>query len=150
MEKVNPQTVHRTTDADLDVVRKLLATAMTRIARVLNTRRGGHARASRGGQLAVKMARRKHGLDRRAGSLVDADVLTLQGTARDTRPARPRSRNTSTGYPADGIKSSRSPFQKFGAPTLMANAWRAVLIRLTHTGRVGLGDTLDTRSELFL
>ena len=85
MAKVSPKTVHRTADADLDVIRKMAPRyGDDEIARVLNKLGRRTGKGKPWSQLAVKTARRNHAIDGRTRSLADADLLTLQGAARYT------------------------------------------------------------------
>ena len=147
-ENVSPTSVGETVGADLDVVRKMATRdGDDTIARVLNTRARRTRTGEPWGQLAVKTARRKHGLDRRAGSLVDADMLTLQGAE------YPTSETTIKKHVNGGIlrvdQVLAVALSEIRRTDLDGERRRAVLIRLTHTGRVVLGDTSDTQRELF-
>lgn len=150
MEKVGPKTVHRTADADLDVIRKMAPRyGDDAIARVLNKLGRRTGKGKPWSQLAVKTARRNHGIEGHAHSLVDADVLSLQGAARYTTTSDTTIKKLVDG----GILPMRQvvPFApwEIRRADLDSDPVRAVLTRLKQTGRVVLGDTSDTQPELF-
>lgn len=150
MEKVSPKTMHRTADADLDVIRKMAARyGDDAIARVLNKLGRRTGKGKPWSQLAVKTARRNHRIDGRARSLVDTDVLTLHGAARYTKTSDTTIKKLVDG----GILPMRQvvPFApwEIRRTDLDSERVRAVLARLKHTGRVVLGDTSDPQPELF-
>ena len=147
---MSPKTVHRTADADLDVIRKMASRyGDDAIARVLNKLGRHTGKGKPWSQTAVKTARRNHDIDGRALSLVDPDVLSLQGAARYTSTS-----DTTIKKLVDaGILPMRQvvPFApwEIRRTDLDGEPVRAVLTRLKHTGRVGLGDTSDTQPALF-
>jgi len=150
MEKVSPKTVHRTADADLDVIRKMASRyGDDAIARVLNKLGRRTGKGKPWSQTAVKTARRNHDIDGRALSLVDADVLSLQGAARYTTTSDTTIKKLVDG----GLLPMRQvvPFApwEIRRTDLDSEPVRAVLTRLKQTGRVVLGDTSDTQPELF-
>ncbi len=77
MDKANPKTMHRTAEENLDVIRKMAPRyGDDVIANVLN-RLGRHTgKGKRWSQVAVKTARRNHGIEGRRHSLADPEVLT--------------------------------------------------------------------------
>ncbi len=150
-ENVSPKSVGETVGADLDVIRKMAPRyGDDAIARVLNTLGQRTGKGKSWSQLAVKTARRNHGMDECARSLEDEDVLTLQAAARYTKTS-----DTTIKKLVDGGLLPMHQVVPF-APweirrtDLDSERVRAVLVRLTDTGRVVLGDTSDTQSELFL
>jgi DNA invertase Pin-like site-specific DNA recombinase len=150
MAKVSAKTMHRTADADLDVIRKMAARyGDDAIARVLNKLGRRTGKGKPWSQTAVKTARRNHGIDGCVHSLVDEDVLTLQGAARYTKTS-----DTTIKKLVDGGVLPMHQVVPF-APWEIRRAdvdserVRAVLVRLKHTGRLVLQDTSDTQPELF-
>jgi len=150
MVKVSPKTVHRTADADLDVIRKMAPRyGDDAIARVLNKLGRRTGKGMPWSQTAVKTARRNHGIDGCMHSLIDEDVLTLQGAARYTQTS-----DTTIKKLVDGGVLPMHQVVPF-APWEIRRAdvdgerVRAVLVRLKLTGRVVLGETSDTQPELF-
>ena len=78
--------MHRTTDADLDVIRKMAPRyGDDAIARVLNKLGRRTGKGKPWSQLAVKTARGKHHIPGRARTRENPDVLTRQGAARYTQ-----------------------------------------------------------------
>jgi len=150
MEKVSAKTVHRTADADLDVIRKMAPRyGDDAIARVLNKLGRHTGKGKPWSQTAVKTARRNHSIDGCARSVVDEDVLTLQGAARYTKTS-----DTTIKKLVDaGILPMRQvvPFApwEIRRTDLDSDPVRVVLTRLKQTGRVVLGDTSDTQPALF-
>ena len=150
MAKVSATSMHRTADADLDVIRKMASRyGDDAIARVLNKLGRHTGKGKPWSQLAVKTARRNHDIDGCALSLVDADVLSLQGAARYTTTS-----DTTIKKLVDaGILPMRQvvPFApwEIRRTDLDNEPVRAVLTRLKQTGRVVLGDTSDTQLALF-
>lgn len=150
MAKVSPTAVHRTADADLEVIRKMAPRyGDDAIARVLNKlgRRTGKGKPWH--VTAVKTARRNHGIEGCAQSIVDPDVLSLNGAARYTRT----SDTTIKRLVEAGLLPMRQvvPF----APWEIQRAdfdqepVRTVLARLQQTGRLVLGDPSDPQPQLF-
>jgi hypothetical protein len=150
MAKVSAKSMHRTADADLDVIRKMASRyGDDAIARVLNKLGRHTGKGKPWSQTAVKTARRNHDIDGRALSLVDADVLSLQGAARYTTTS-----DTTIKKLVDaGILPMHQvvPFApwEIRRTDLDSDPVRVVLTRLKQTGRVVLGDTSDTQPELF-
>jgi len=150
MEKVSPKTVHRTADADLDVIRKMAPRyGDDAIARVLNKLGRRTGKGKPWSQLAVKTARRNHGIEGHTHSLVDPQVLTLQGAARYTNT----SDTTIKKLVDEGLLPMRQvvPFApwEIQRTDLDSERVRSVLARLRQTGRLVLGNTSDTQPELF-
>jgi hypothetical protein len=150
MEKVSPKTVHRTTDADLEVIRKMAPRyGDDAIARVLSKLGRRTGKGKPWSEIAVKTARRNHDIEGCARSLVDPNVLTLNGAARYTNTSDTTIKKLVDG----GILPMRQvvPFAPWEImrTDLESERVRTVLARLTHTGRVVLGDTSDTQPELF-
>jgi hypothetical protein len=80
MEKASPKTVNRTTEADLDVIRKTAPSyGDDEIARVLNKLGRRTGKGHPWSKLAVKTARCKHGIDGYARSVADPEISTLKG-----------------------------------------------------------------------
>lgn len=150
MEKVSPKTVHRTADADLEVIRKMAPRyGDDAIVRVLNKLGRRTGKGKPWSEIAVKTARRNHAIDGCAQSIVDPEVLTLNGAARYTNTS-----DTTIKKLVDaGILPMRQvvPFApwEIQRADLESERIRIVLARLKQTGRVLLGDTLDTQPELF-
>lgn len=150
MEKASPKTVSRTADADLDVIRKMAPRyGDDVIAQVLNKLGRRTGKDNPWSQLAVKTARRNHGIDGHTRSLADADLLTLQGAARYTNTSDTTIKKLVDG----GILPMRQavPFApwEIQRADLDSERVRTVLTRLKHTGRVMLGDTSDAQPKLF-
>jgi DNA invertase Pin-like site-specific DNA recombinase len=150
MAKVSAKSMHRTADADLDVIRKMASRyGDDAIARVLNKLGRRTGKGKPWSQTAVKTARRNHDVDGRALSLVDADVLSLQGAARYTATS-----DTTIKKLVDaGVLPMRQvvPFApwEIQRADLESERVRVVLDRLKRTGRVVLGDTSDSQTQLF-
>jgi DNA invertase Pin-like site-specific DNA recombinase len=150
MAKVSPKTVHRTTDADLEVIRKMAPRyGDDAIARVLNKLGRRTGKGKPWSEIAVKTARRNHDIEGCARSLVDPNVLTLNGAARYTNTSDTTIKKLVDG----GILPMRQvvPFAPWEImrTDLDSERVRMVLARLTQTGRVVLGDPSDTQPELF-
>ncbi|MGH9160541.1 MAG: recombinase family protein [Vicinamibacteraceae bacterium] len=150
MEKVSPKTVHRTADADLEVIRKMvLRYGDDAIARVLNKLGRRTGKGKPWSEIAVRTARRNHDIDGCAHSVVDPEVLTLQGAARYTKTSDTTIKKLVDG----GVLPMRQvvPFApwEIQRADLDSERVRVVLDRLKQTGRVVLGDTSDTQPELF-
>lgn len=150
MAKPNAKTVHRTAEDDLEVIRKLAPRyGDDDIARVLNKlgRRTGKGKAW--SQLAVKTARRNHGIEGRSKTVCDSSVLTLQGAARYTGTSDTTIKKLVDG----GILPMRQvvPFApwEIQRTDLDGPRVRVILDHLKRTGRVVLGDTSETQRGLF-
>ena len=121
MAKVSPKTVHRTADADLDVISKMAPRdGDDAIARVLNTLGQRTGKGKPWSQLAVKTARRHHSSDGCARSLVDADMLTRQGATRYTKTSDTTIKKQ-WGHPAQAPGRPCAPWN-VDAPTSTASA----------------------------
>ncbi len=150
MDKVSPTTVHRTADADLDVIRNMASRyGDDAIARVLNKLGRRTGKNKPWSETAVKTARRNHAIEGCTHSVVDPDVLTLNGAARYTNTSDTTIKKLVDG----GILPMRQvvPFApwEIQRADLESERIRTVLARLKQTGRVVLGDTSDTQPELF-
>jgi hypothetical protein len=150
MEKVSPKTANRTTEADLDVIRKMAPSyGDDAIARVLNKLGRRTGKGHPWSQLAVKTARSKHGIDGHTRSVVDPDVLTLNGAARYTKTSDTTIKKLVDG----GILPMRQvvPFApwQIQRTDLDNERVRAVLAHLKQSGRLVLGDTSVQQRELF-
>lgn len=150
MEKVSPTTLRRTTDADLDVIRKMAPRyGDDAIARVLNKLGRRTGKGNPWSQAAVRTARRNHDIDGRSRSLVTPDVLTLQGAVRYTNTSDTTIRKLVEG----GILPMRQvvPFApwEIQRTDLDSERVRAVLARLKRTGRMLCGDTFEQQREFF-
>ena len=150
MEKVSPKTVHRTTDADLEVIGKMAARyGDDAIARVLNKLGRRTGKGKPWSQLAVHTARRNHGIEGRTSSLVDPNVLSLQAAARYTNTSDTTIKKLVDG----GLLPMRQvvPFApwEIQRTDLDSDRVRTVITRLKQTGRLVVGDTSDTQPELF-
>ena len=150
MTKVSAQRMHRTADADLYVIRKMGSRyGDDAIARVLNKLGRRTGKGKPWSQTGVKTARRNHGIDGRARSVEDPDVLTLQGAARYTNTSDTTIKKLVDG----GVLPMHQvvPFApwEIRRADLERERVRAVLARLKQTGRVVLGDTSDAQSALF-
>ena len=85
MTKVGATTGHRTTDADLEVIRKMAQRyGDADIARVLNKLGRRTGKGKPWSAVAVKTARRNHAIEGQAQTRADPALLTLQGAARYT------------------------------------------------------------------
>jgi DNA invertase Pin-like site-specific DNA recombinase len=152
MEKVTSRTVHRTADSDLEVIRKMAPRyGDDDIARVLNKLGRRTGKGKPWSRLAVKTARRNHGIDGHTSSVVDPDVLTLQGAARYTETS-----DTTIKKLVDaGVLPMRQlvPFApwEIRRADLDNEHVRAIVDRLKRTGRLvlGDGDTSRDQAELF-
>lgn len=150
MEKVTPQNANRTSDGDLEVIRKMAPRyGDDDIARVLNKLGRRTGKGKPWSRVAVKTARRKYGIEGRTRSAVDADVLSLNAAARYT--------GTSDTTIKKLVDAGVLPMQQVVpfAPweirrsDLDSERVRAIVERLKRTGRLVLGDTSAEQSELF-
>ena len=150
MTKVSPTTVHRTADADLDVIRKMASRyGDDAIARVLNKLGRHTGKGKPWSQTAVKTARRNHDIDGRALSLVDADILSLQGAARYTATSDTTIKKLVDGGILPMLQVVPFAPWEIRRADLDSGPVRVVLTRLKQTGRVVLGDTSETQPALF-
>lgn len=148
--KANAKTMNRTTEDDLDVIRKMAPRyGDDAIARVLNKLGRTTGRGKPWSQLAVKTARRNHSIEGHARSPADPAILSLQGAAKYTGTS-----DTTIKKLVDvGVLPMRQvvPFApwEIQRDDIDSKRVRAILERLKRTGRLVLGDTLDTQNELF-
>ena len=85
MTKTNSKTMSRTTEDDLEVIRRMAPSyGADAIARVLNKLGRTTGKSKPWSQLAVKTARRNHGIEGHARSLADPEILSLRGAAKYT------------------------------------------------------------------
>jgi DNA invertase Pin-like site-specific DNA recombinase len=150
IERVSPKTVNRTADADLDVIRKMaLRYGDADIARVLNKLGRSTGKGKPWSDIAVKTARRNHGIEGRSQSVCDAEVLTLQGAARYTGT----SDTTIKKLVNAGVVAMRQvvPFApwEIRRSDLETERVRAILEHLKRTGRLMIEDPLGKQRELF-
>lgn len=142
IEKPDPAKANRTTDEDVEVIRKMAPRhGDDAIARALNKlgRRTGKGRPW--SLVAVKTARRNHGIEGRSRSIDDPDVLSLHGAARLTGT----SNTTITKLVEAGVLPMRqavpfAPWEILRAD-LESDRVQAILDHLERTGRLVLGDT---------
>ncbi len=150
MTKVSPKTVHRTTDADLEVIRKMAPRyGDADIARVLNKLGRRTGKGKPWSDLAVKTARRTHAIDGRNATLADPELVTLQAAARYTATS-----DTTIKKLVDaGVVPMRQlvPFApwEIRRADLETERVRAILAHLKQTGRLVVGDPLETQRPLF-
>jgi DNA invertase Pin-like site-specific DNA recombinase len=150
MEKANPKTVNRTAAADLDVIRKMAPRYGDNvIAGVLKKLGRQTGKGKPWSETAVKSARRNHQIEGQGRSLVDPEVLTLQGAAKYTGTS-----DTTIKKLVDaGILSMRQvvPFApwEIRRADLDCEPVRLVIEQLKRTGRLVLGGTSRTQRELF-
>jgi DNA invertase Pin-like site-specific DNA recombinase len=149
MEKANPKTMSKTAEGDLEVIRKMAPRyGDDVIARVLNKLGRQTGKGKPWSQIGVKTARRNHGIEGRRRSVVDRDVLTLQGAARYTDTS-----DTTIKRLVDaGILPMRQvvPFApwEIQRADLDCERVRAIVGHLKRTGRLVLGEP-SPQSELF-
>jgi DNA invertase Pin-like site-specific DNA recombinase len=149
MAKPNPRTMHRTAEEDLEVIRKMAPRYGDNvIAGVLSKLGRRTGRGKPWSQVAVKTARRNHGIAGHARTLVDPAVLTLQGAARYTGTSDRTIKKLVDG----GILPMRQvvPYApwEIERADLDSAPVRAVLEHLKRTGRVVLGDTSEKQGKL--
>jgi DNA invertase Pin-like site-specific DNA recombinase len=150
MEKANPKTVNRTAEEDLNVIRKLAPRYGDNvIAGVLKRLGRQTGKGKPWTQTAVKSARHNHKIEGQRRSLVDPEMLTLQGAAKYTGTS-----DTTIKKLVDaGILSMRQvvPFApwEIRRADLDREPVRSVIEHLKRTGRLVLGGTSRTQRELF-
>ncbi|MCC6850227.1 MAG: recombinase family protein [Deltaproteobacteria bacterium] len=150
MTKVGSKTVHRTADADLEVIRKMASRyGDTDIARVLNKLGRRTGKGKPWSALAVKTARRNHTIEGRRETIVDPELLTLQAAARYTATS-----DTTIKKLVDaGVVPMRQvvPFApwEIHRADLETEPVRAIFEHLKRTGRLSIGDPSTTQPELF-
>jgi DNA invertase Pin-like site-specific DNA recombinase len=150
MPKPNPNTAQRTADEDLDVIRKMAPRyGDDAIARVLNKLGRRTGKGKPWSKTAVQTARRNHGIEGRSRSLVDPDLVTLQGAARYTAT----SDTTITKLVRSGVLPMRqvAPYApwEIRRADLDSDRVRAILDHLKRTGRLAIGDASAAQSALF-
>jgi hypothetical protein len=148
--KPSPKTMHRTSHEDLDVIRKMASRyGDDVIAVVLNRlgRRTGKGR--RWSSVAVKSARRNHAIKGHSKTTEDPDVLTLLGAVKYTGTSDTTIRKLVDA----GVLPMRQvvPFApwEIRRADLDGPRVRQILDRLRRSGRLVLGDSLETQTELF-
>jgi hypothetical protein len=150
MQKATGQNASRTSDDDLEVIRKMAPRyGDDDIARVLNKLGRRTGKGKPWSRVAVKSARRSRGIEGRTSSVVDADVLSLKAAARYT--------DTSDTTIKKLVEAGVLPMQQVVpfAPWEIRRAdldnerVRAIVERLKRTGRLVLGDTSAGQTELF-
>ena len=150
MAKVGPKTVHRTADADLEVIRKMaLRYGDADIARVLNKLGRRTGKGKPWSDVAVKTARRNHAIEGRDQTRPDPELLTLQAAARYTATS-----DTTIKKLVDaGVLPMRqvAPFApwEIRRADLETEQVRAILGHLKRNGRLLIGDPPATQRELF-
>src|SRR5206468_4632590 len=150
MPKVTPKTVSRTAEGDLEVIRKMAVRyGDADIARVLNKLGRTTGKGKPWSDTAVKTARHNHGINGRSHTLVDPEVLTLQGAARHTGTS-----DTTIKKLVDaGILAMQQlvPFAPWEIrhSDLETGRVRAILEHLKRTGRLVLGDPSAEQRDLF-
>jgi hypothetical protein len=100
-------------------------------------------------QVAVKTARRNHGIEGRSRSLDDPEVLTLQGAARHTGTSDTTIKKLVN---ADILPMRQvAPFApwEIQRADLDSERVRAILERLKRTGRIVVGDKSEQQQQLF-
>ncbi|MBE7484126.1 MAG: recombinase family protein [Polyangiaceae bacterium] len=150
MVKVSSKTVHKTAEENLEVIRKMAHRYDDNvIANVLNKLGRRTGKGKPWSQVAVKTARRNHGIEGHARTVEDPDVLTLQGAVSYTETSDTTIRKLVDG----GVLPMRQlvPFApwEIQRSDLDSDRVRVVLARLKQTGRVVLGDTSETQGDLF-
>jgi DNA invertase Pin-like site-specific DNA recombinase len=148
LERTDPKRATRTADENLEVIRKMAPRhGDDAVARALNKlgRRTGKGRPW--SQLAVKTARRNHGIDGCGRSVEDPDVLSLHGAARHTGT----SNTTIVKLVEAGVLPMRQavPFApwEIERADLESARVRAILEHLERTGRLALGNTSDAAAD---
>ena len=150
MTKVGPTTVHRTTDADLEVIRKMARRyGDADIARVLNKLGRRTGKGKPWSAVAVKTARRNHAIEGQAQTRADPELLTLQAAARYTATS-----DTTIKKLVDaGVLPMRQvvPFApwEIRRADLETEPVRGIVDHLKRTGRLLIGDPSDTQRALF-
>ncbi len=150
MPKPSPKTMHRTAEENLDVIRKMgLRYGDGDIARVLNKLGRVTGKANPWSQQAVKSARCKYRIEGRVRSVEDQELLTLQGAARYTATSDTTIKKlVDAGLLPMNQVVPYAPWEIRRADLESARV-RGILETLKRTGRLCLGDKLDTQGELF-
>jgi len=150
MPKPSPKTVQRTAEEDLDVIRKMAPRYCDGdIARVLNKLGRKTGKGWPWSQLAVKTARRNHGIEGRSVSIDDPEVLTLQGAARYTATSDTTIKKLVDGGVLPMHQDVPYAPWEIRRADLDSPGVRAILETLRQTGRVRLGDKLAAQREFF-
>jgi len=142
--------MHRTTDEDLEVIRKMAERyGDGDIARVLTKlgRRAGKGRP--GSRTAVRTARNHHGIKGRVEPRVDADVLSMQGAASYTATSTRTIKNL---VDAGVLPMHQcAPYAPWGIQRsdLEGPRLRQIFETLRQTRYVRLGDKLESQAVLF-
>jgi DNA invertase Pin-like site-specific DNA recombinase len=150
MPKPSPKTMHRTAEENLDVIRKMA----TRygdgdIARVLNKLGRTTGKGHSWSQQSVKSARRNHGIEGRARTVDDPEVLTLQGAARYTATSDTTIKKlVDAGTLPMNQAVPYAPWEIQRADLESARV-RGILDTLEKTGRLRLGDKSGPQEALF-
>lgn len=151
MQKPTRETQHRTSEEDVDVIRKMAVRYGDReIARVLNRLRRKTGKGLPWSQTAVRTARRSYGIEGREGTASDPDLLSQNAAARFT--------GTSDGTIKKLVDAGVLPMHQVVtfAPweikrsDLESPRIQKILENLRRTGRVLLeGDPMNSQPELF-
>jgi hypothetical protein len=148
--KPNPKTMFRTHEADLEVIRKLAPRYGDKvIAGVLSKLGRRTGKGKPWSQLAVKSARRNHGIDGRTHSIEDPEIMTLQSAARYTKT----SDTTIVKLVNAGVLPMRhtvafAPWE-IRRSDLDSPRVRTILEHLKQCGRLVLEGPSDTQRRLF-
>ena len=150
MQKPSPSTMHRTSEDDLEVIRKMAARyGDADIARVLSKLGRTTGKGHPWTQFSVKSARKTYHIEGRAKSLEDDQVLTQHGAARYT--------NTSDTTIKKLVDAGVVPMNRcvpyapweIQRSDLETPRMRRILETLRQTGRLQLGDPLSEQGALF-
>ena len=150
MAKANPKTIGKTADDDVEVVRKMAPRyGDDVIANVLNRLGRRTGKGKPWSHTAVKSVRRKHAIAGHTHSVVDEEIVTLQGAARHTDTS-----DTTIKKLVDaGVLPMKQvvPFApwEIRRADLDRDPVCAILDRLKRTGRLVIGDTSARQGGLF-
>lgn len=150
LKKPNVGTMHRTTEEDLDVIRKMAPRyGDGDIARVLAKLGRSTGKGYPWSRTSVRSARNNHEIEGRAETRVDPDVLSLQGAARTTAT----SVTTITKLVNEGVLPMRQcvPYApwEIQRSDLESPRLRQIFETLRQTGHVRLGDNSESQAVLF-
>lgn len=150
LAKPNPKTVNRTTDEDLDVIRKMAPRyGDDVIAIVLNKLGRRTGRGKKWSQEAVKTARRNHAIKGHTRTVDDPDIVSLQGAVKYTGT----SDRTIKKLVDAGLLPMRQlvPFApcEIRRVDLDSPPVKRALENLRRTGRLALGDSPESQGRLF-
>ena len=142
--------MHKTAEENLEVIRKMAARYGDNvIANVLNKLGRRTGKGKPWSQVAVKTARRNHGIEGHARTIEDPGVLTLQEAIAYTDTSDTTIRKLVDA----GVLPMRqvAPFApwEIQRSDLDSERVRVVLARLKQTGRVMLGHASETQRDLF-